>query len=260
MAPALKVNFKFISLLTTTLVAMASLALWASPGEAHLRDYLFNQEYYTAERGELEVESFNDLTLKEADNSDTYSAKHQLELEYGVTDHLQLAGYAVWKWKKGQEYVYDQWKVEAKYRLFEAGTLPVDIALYAEYANQNGSPPGDSDKLEWKVVLSKTWGNWNATANLIAEKAIQKAEATEFEWTAGVVYAWTPRFTTGLELKETLGTRHQFGWGRSDHSLQLMPTIGWSPTKNTKVLVGPAFGLTRAADDIQLRTMVAIEF
>ena len=250
----------FRTLMTATLIAAASLALWASPSEAHLRDYLFNTEYYTAERGEFEVETFNDLKFHEADHSDTYSTEHQVELEYGLLDHLQLASYVVWAWEHGEPVMYDEWKAEIKTRLCEAGTLPVDIALYAEYANHNGSPPDDSDTLEGKLILSKSWGAWNVTANWIMEKEIQNAKQWEFEWTAGVNYAWTLRWKTGLELKETLGTKDEFGVRRKEHELYLMPTVGWSPTKNAKILIGPAFGLTRAADDIQLRTMVAIEF
>lgn len=245
-------------LLGTT--AALSLLMQTTPSEAHLRDYLFNQGYYTAKRGEIEVETYNDVTLNEIDNSDKYAAKHQLEIEHGLTDHLQLAGYAVWKWSKGQEYVYDQWKAEAKYRFFEAGTLPVDLAVYVEYINQNGSPPDDSDKLEYKFIGSKSWGRWNATANWIMEKTVQNANKMEFSWTAGVTYAWTPRFKTGLEWKETLGDADDFGFRHRNYKVQLMPTIGWSPTRNSKILIGPAFGLSSAAPELEIRTMCAIEF
>ena len=181
------------------LLAAGCCLLWAQPSEAHMRDYLLNQEYYTAQRGELEVETFNDLQLHEADNSDSYGSKHQLELEYGVLDHLQLAGYAVWAWEQGEPVMWDEWKAELKTRLCEAGTLPVDVALYLEYANNNGSPPDDSDTLEGKLILSKTWSRWNVVTNWVMEKEIQSANRWEHEWTAGVTYAWTPRFKTGLE-------------------------------------------------------------
>ena len=243
-----------------SLFAVLTVLSHAAPSEAHLRDYLFNQGYYTAKRGEVELETYNDVVMNEVDNSDKYSTKHQLELEYGLLDHLQLAGYAVWKWSKGQEYVYDQWKAEVKYRLFEAGTLPVDLAIYVEYINQNGSPPDDSDKMEYKFIGAKSWGRWNATANWIMEKTIQNANKMEFSWTAGVVYAWTPRFKTGLEWKETLGTSDNFGFRHTGYKVQLMPTLGWSPTPKTKILIGPAFGLSSAAPELEIRTMCAIEF
>lgn len=274
----LKVNFKFNTAKTPktlkrqrilgvlaefcvfAVLSLAACALWAHPAEAHMRDYLLNQEYYTAERGEFEVETFNDLKLREADNSDTYASKHQVELEYGLLDHLQLAGYAVWEWGKGEPVAWDEWKAEAKYRFLEAGALPVDVAVYLEYANTNGSPPDDSDELEGKLILSKTWSAWNVTANWIMEKEIQNANNWEHSWTAGVTYAWTPRFKTGLEWKETLGTSEDFGFRHVGYQVQLMPTIGWSPTPHSKILVGPAFGLSRAAPDVEIRTMVAVEF
>ena len=250
----------FRKITTACLLATVCVVSWTTPSEAHLRDYLFNQSYYTAKRGEIEVETYNDVTMHEVDNSDKYSTKHQLELEYGVTDHLQAALYTVWKWNKGQEYVYDQWKAEVKYRFFDAGTLPVDLALYTEYINQNGSGPDDSDKMEWKAIASKNWGRWNVTANWIMEKTIQNANKTEFSWTAGVNYAWTPRWKAGLEWKETLGTADGFGFHHRNYKVQLMPTIGWSPTPKSKILIGPAFGLSSAAPELEFRSLIAVEF
>ena len=57
---------------------------WAVPSaEAHLRDYLVNQPYYTTKQGELEVAVWNDMNFAEADNDDSFNSKHQIEFEYG---------------------------------------------------------------------------------------------------------------------------------------------------------------------------------
>jgi hypothetical protein len=225
-----------------------------------MRDYLLSQGYKTAHRGEIEIEMFNDWVLHEFDNSDSYTSKHQLELEYGLTDHLQLAAYVVWKWNERDSLFYDEWKAEVKYRFVEPGDWPVDVAVYAEYHGKNGSPPDDSDKVEIKLITSKSWGPWNVTSNMIAEKAVQNASKTSFDWTAAVSYAWTSHLRTSLEFKQTLGDQDEFGWHRKGHVVQLMPTIGWKMTSNSKILIGPAFGITRAAPDVEIKTMVAIEF
>ena len=225
-----------------------------------MRDYLFNQGYHTTRKGEFEVELYNDLNMTEADNDDSYSSKHQVELEYGLTSHLQLAYYEVYTWNRAKDWERDAFKLEAKYRFLESGELPIDIALYGEYKNPNGRRDGNSDEVEGKLILSRDFGPWKMVANLIAERKINEHEDLQWEYTAGVSYPLTPKVRLGLEIKENLGDQGEFGIRRKGHEFQLMPTVAASLTPHTRILFGPAFGLTRASDDIQLRSIVEIEF
>lgn len=236
------------------------LAFPPRPAFGHLRDYIFNQGYHTSRKGELEVELYNDLNMKEADNDGTYSSKHQVELEYGLTDHLQLAYYEVFKWDRKDDWERDEMKIEGKYRLLESGELPVDITLYGEYKNPNGHHDTGSDETELKLILSKDLGDWNVTGNLITERKINQHDPWAFEYTLGVSRPVHPQIRLALELKEDLGTTEDLGIHRKGHKVQLMPVVAWSPTPHSRVLFGPAFGLTRAADDIQLKSIVSIEF
>ena len=240
------------------LVCAGSVA--APAAQAHLKDYLVNQDYYTAERGEFEVTFWNDMNFAEADNDDSYNSKHQVELEYGVLDHLQLAYYEVYRWDRTDNWERDAFKVEGKLRFAEAGAWPVDVALYAEYEHPNGRRSAHSDVLEHKVILSWDFGPWNVISNAIFEKPLNTGGPWEFAYTAGVSYGLTPRARVGLELKETLGDRNEFGAHRSDHALYLVPGLYASLTPHVRLLVGPAFGLTRASDDLQLRSLVEVEF
>ena len=225
-----------------------------------MRDYLFNQGYHTTRRGEFELELYNDFNMPEADNDNTYNSKHQVELEYGLTSHLQLAYYEVTTWNQAKDWERDALKLEAKYRFQESGELPVDIALYGEYKNPNGHRDGNSDEMEGKLILSRDFGPWNVVANLIAERKINEHEDLQWEYTAGVSYPLNPKVRLGLEVKETLGDQGEFGIHRKGHKLQLMPVVAASLTPHTRILFGSAFGLTRASDDIQLRSIVEIEF
>ncbi len=238
------------------------MVMWAAPpiAQAHLRDYLVNLDYYTAKRGEFEVEFFNDVHLSEFDNDDTYDTKHQMELEYGVTDHLQLAYYEVYTWDRTKDWERDQFKIEAKVRLAEAGQWPVDVTLYTEYKNPDGPRERRSDAIENKLILSKDLGPWNLVGNVVCEKNINTHSDWKFEYTAGVSYGLTPRTRIGLELKETLGNADEFGVHRTDHQILLVPGIYTSVTPHIRILAGPAFGLTRASDDLQLRSIVEVEF
>ena len=227
---------------------------------AQAREYLLNQAYETLERGEVEVELYNDMNFSEADNDDSYNSKHQLELEYGLTDHFQLGYYEVYTWDRAKDWERDMLKLEAKLRLAKAGAWPVDVALYTEYKNPDGPREVRSDAVENKVILSKDFGSWNLVGNFVFEKDINTHSDWEFEYTAGVSYALTPRTRVGLELKESLGDADEFGWRRKDHQLFLVPGIYASLTPHIRVLVGPAFGLTRASDDVQLKSIVEVEF
>jgi len=235
----------------------------AAPAEAHLRDYLVNEQYYTAKKGEFEVEFHNDLHLSEADETQSYSSEHQVELEYGVLDHLQLAYYEVFSWedaRAGDRWDRDEFKLEAKLRLAEAGQWPADVALYLEYANPDGHRDISSDEMEGKVILSRDVGPWNLIGNFIFEREINVHEPWQYKYTAGISYAVTPTTRAGLEIKESLGSGEDFGEHLADREAYLVPGIYATVTPHVRVLAGPAFGLTRASDDLQVRTIVEVEF
>jgi len=245
-------------------VGIVVAGLWlvtlAGVAEAHLRDYLVNQPYYTTKRGEFEVELHNDVVFAEADNDDTYRSKHQVELEYGITDHLQLAYYEVYTWDRPQDWERDAFKVEAKLRLAEVGQWPVNVALYTEYENPDGPRDVRSDVLENKIIVSRDVGSWNLVGNFVFEKEINTHSDWEFEYTAGVSYGISARTRLGIEVKETLGDADAFGVHRKDHKVFIIPGIYTSLTPHLRILVGPAFGLTRASDDFQVKSIVEVEF
>lgn len=245
---------------TEGLALLFAILLAQGTALAHQRDYIFNQGYHTTRKGEFEVELYNDFNMPDTERSGTYNSKHQVELEYGVTSHLQLAYYEVFKWDRAKDWQRDALKIEAKYRFLESGELPVDIALYGEYKNPNGRQDKASDELEGKLILSRDFGRWNFIANLITERKINEHEDLQWEYTAGISYAMNPKVRLGLELKETLGDQGEFGIHRKAHELQLMPVVAFSPAPHSRILFGPAVGLTHAADDLQLKSIVEIEF
>ena len=226
---------------------------------AHARDYILNQQYYTARQGEFEVEFHNDYNLPEAHHDGTFNSKHQIELEYGITNNLQVAYYEVYTWDREQDWERDEFKLETKYRFAEAGQWPADVALYLEYANPDGHRDVHSDVLEGKLVVSKDFGPWNVIGNAVVEKELNEAETWELEYTAGVSYGVTPRTRAGLELKHGLGGMDDLDFSE-DQEIQVMPGIYHSFSPHVRVLVGPAFGLTKSADDFQFRSIVELEF
>ena len=244
-------------------VAAGLVCACAGQVEAHLRDYLVNEQYYTAKKSEFEVELHNDLHLSEADQTRSYSSEHQVELEYGILDHLQLAYYEVFGWedaRSGDRWDREEFKLEAKLRFAEAGQWPADVALYLEYASPDGPRDVSSDAIEGKVILSRDFGSWNLIGNFIFEREINVHEAWQLAYTAGISYAVTPTTRLGLEVKESLGDEDEFDIFSADREAYLVPGVYITLTPHVRLLAGPAFGLTRSSDDLQVRTIVEVEF
>jgi len=245
-------------ILRIAIVAVAA-AGWQSSASAHLRDYLVNQDYWTAKRGEFEVEAYNDMHFDKTGDSGTYHSQHQLELEYGITDHIQLAYYEVYKWDRTDDWQRDAFKIEAKARFVEPGQWPLDVALYTEYENPNGTQESASDRIENKVILSKDLGRWNVVGNFVFERPINERSHWAYEYTAGVSYAVFGLTRLGLEVQQSLGDSKHFAFD-GNHALYLVPGIYTSLGSHFRILVGPAFGMTRASEDFQLRSIVECEF
>ncbi len=245
--------------------AAAGAVVWvlaAAPAQAHLRNYIFSQDYYTTTQGEVEVELYNDYDFSDLDNGDTHDSKHQLELEYGLTDHLQIALYDVYTWDaaRADEWQRDMWKAELKYRLAEVGQWPVDVTLYTEYKAPNGPRDRRSDAWENKLILAKHVGPVHLVTNLIAEKDLNTHGDWTFEYTAGISHAFTPRITGFLEYKEELGGSHDVEWFAGHHKQQLLPGVAVTFTPHVRLLAGPAFGLTSPTDDLQVKSILEVEF
>lgn len=245
-------------------MAWAALAgVWwlaAAPAQAHMRNFLLNQDYYTAGQGEFEVELYNDYNLADSSDADSFNSKHQIELEYGITDHVQAALYDVVTWDRADHWEQNEWKAELKARLAEAGQWPVDVALYTEYANPDGHENAHSDAWENKLILAKDLGPVHVAANVIAERLISTRADWEWAYTLGASYALSPRVRPMLEYKESLGSGDNLEWFAHDHAAYLLPGVAVNVTPHLNVLAGAAFGLTRASDDVQLRSIVEFEF
>lgn len=242
-------------------VALAGVwLLAAAPAQAHMRNFIETQDYYTTARGEVEVELHNDYDLPTAGEDGTFHSKHQIEVEYGLTDHLQVAGYEVYTWDRKNDWERDKFKLELKGRLAEAGQWPVDVALYTEYANPNGSRDAHSDAWENKLILAKDIGLLHVAANLVGEKAINEAAPWEWEYTLGASYLLTPRVRPMLEYKEALGNTDGVQWFANDHEAYVMPGAAVMVAPHVNLVAGLAFGVTDVSDEVRLKSIMEFEF
>lgn len=226
---------------------------------AHARSYVFNQEYQTLPQGTFELESHTALKVPRDERSNVNTWTFQEELEYGVTDHLNLANYQVWERQNKRndddttKYAGFFW--EAKYRIGEKGKYGVDPLLYFEYkydprARFTGAP----HTLESKIILSKDFGKWNAVYNQVMESKFGEKGRTDHKFTAGLNYELFEGFHVGVETKADYWRA-----GSNKNRMALGPTMAYEHPYFW-VAWGVAFGVNHHADDYETKISFGVPF
>ena len=184
-----------INLMITALAALA-----ASPARADLRTFSRTYDYATQPQGNLEAELWNDVLPPYTSGGATVGQRivQRVELEYGVTDHLDVSLYHVFVWAP-EASGFDGWRLEGRYRLSDKGVWPVDVELYLE-----GERPADLAEpfeLEEKLILGKDFGRLGFALNLVAEEklagGVRAGQRGELD--AGARYEVLPWLRVGFE-------------------------------------------------------------
>jgi hypothetical protein len=193
-------------------VAAAFLAAALSPGRAaaNPRPLPFTYPWETLSQGEAEVEQYVDVVpLRALDGSGDGRAmtviepryELQTEIEYGITDRLELGLYLVAKSAPeeqgaGSPLAFDGLKQRLRYRIGNEGQLPVDMSIYFEVSEMH-----DELELEEKLNLQKRFGRLKLLANLWVEQSFVRGGAVDFVLhpTGGLTYQVTPNVWTGAE-------------------------------------------------------------
>jgi hypothetical protein len=197
-------------------LAMVSMtgAAWATPVPLP-----FTYPYETLGKGELEDELYGDVTPLHVceipgPSPGTCATSGRLtepayllqnEIEFGVTDHIELAWYQVFEATPqdggGNATQFDGFKFRGRFRIAEAGELPLDVGLYLELETLH-----DEWALEEKVTLAKRIGRFHWMANLWVEQEDNRpfdGAAQFFDFvinpTTGITYEVAPSFQPGVE-------------------------------------------------------------
>lgn len=237
-------------ILTVFTICLLGVACISENALADRRSYVWTYEYQTMPKGMAEIEYYLTEEQPDIEKARPNTWKHWIELEYGVTDHFDVSMYQQFKQSNksaSSTFEYDGFKVRTRYRLFERGTLPVDILFYLEYIR-----PGDFKKanvLEEKLVLAKDIGNLNISYNQIFKQELESGGENEYEYASGISYEITPSFKIGVESKGSY----------LDEKYYIGPTIGWASSKFW-VSAGVLGGITKKSDDLQARLIVGVHF
>ena len=231
----------------TTFGITAALAVLAVPAmaAANPRPLPFTYPYETLPEGGIEVEQYLDATPVRTlvDGADgrpqsVFDQRYgvQTELEYGITDHLELGAYLVFEQDPNERngaLGFDGTKQRLRYRFAEEGELPVDVAIYGELAEFH-----DEIEFEEKVILGKRFGNLRLMANLWVEQEVERGNSDVgfvYNPTLGATYQVDPRLWLGVE-----------GWAHgyfNDEASQATPGTPEAFNAKTHVFVGPAISL-----------------
>jgi len=226
--------------------------------------------YATPSQGEVETALWWTYTVRSNNTIDYFGNvldeqglnQYSLEIEYGMTDHWTIAGYADFQNPKDGDLKYVQARaVVARYRFFEQGERFLDGAIYVEYYLPY-SKFSDSESLETRVILEKDIEYISIILNPIFDKGLSGSstdEGLEFEYAAGLYYRATPRFTPGLEFYGSMGELSNLDPVKQQ-THYIFPRLGIKFSRRASLDIGYGFGLTQASDDQILKAILEFEF
>jgi hypothetical protein len=210
--------------LTPALSAAALLCL-APFSMANERHFAFTYEAATAPKGSFEYEQ--QVFWERGSGFDTFQFRQ--ELEYGVTDRLQIALYFFdFEHAREDGSRSTKWAgsgLEAIYQMTDPNKSAIGSALYGEVLMN-----GDELELETKLILQKNLGPFIIAWNGILEAKWEdgyRQDVGVLEQTLGVSYQVRPSFSVGFEAKQEVAFEN------------------WRESGGNAVFVGPNIALRK---------------
>ncbi len=236
------------------LLSLAAISAEAHGGDRH---FVYNYETTTAAKGSFELENW--VTWETwrggGDNSNLWKFRH--EIEYGITDRLQLGVYVA-NWTLAYDAMhrgstrYESAAAELIYRLTDPRTDALGSAVYLEVEAGH-----DLFALEGKLLLQKNFGKWIVAWNGVVEaewtgRGLQE-RVGNLEQTFGVSYEFTPKFSAGAELVHEVSLDD---WSKSGpHVLFAGPNVAWR-FKRGYITGATLFQCTGVKDEPEIQTRV----
>lgn len=224
---------------------------FVSPAHAGERLFAWTYGAGTVPKGGIELEHY--LTAQTHGGPELTDWEHQVELEYGVSNRLELGVYAVAGQVGGGPLAFTKYKARFRYSLAPLGVWPVDVAVYGEYVGYTGA---NERKIEEKVIIGKDVGKLALALNVTGEQKLSEGPIEiVLEPTLGVGYHFASWFSAGAEGKyeQVIGEGPMFWAGPSAHVSGEGGRFWWT--------VAGMYGLTQdTRDDAiwQVRSLVAV--
>ncbi len=189
------------------LTGLATLLLLTPTAQADRRAFAYTYGYMTLPKGGFEAEHYLDAKIARRDNPDTLpnesiigaDFRHQVELEYGITDRWDFGLYNVFEQKQFGGFNYRGAKLRTRYRFGDEGRWFVDPAIYGELVVYT-----DQVKLEQIIIMAKKFSRFELAVNLKFEqgwKITGPDKDFKFEFVPSLGFAWhiAPWIAVGFE-------------------------------------------------------------
>ena len=222
----------------------------------------------TIPEGDLELEHYLDIGLQGWDDPSTEDEveskwsevdfKHQLELEYGITDAWDFGFYNVFSQKPFGELGYDGIKLRSRYNFGEGRDWIVDPGLYLEVGYF-----GDAVKFEEMLILSARAGIFETSLNLKGEQEMEYGEGEiEMEYEAIISYAAGFHLGSFAALSLEYYGKAKFEHGEMEYFVNYLgPTIHVLGTRfYWNIAVQPQLGTRDTLAAIRVRSLFGILF
>lgn len=237
----------------------------AGEARADRRIFGWTYPYMTLPQGVLELEHYLDIKLNGYDNPATEKVErdwnavdwqHQVEFEYGITDHVDFGFYNVFGQSPFGDFVYKGAKIRSRYRFSDEGVLALDPALYLEFGYF-----GKEIKLEEMLILGKKLGRFELALNVKGEQElILEDNSWEFELIPmlGVGYHITNSIAVGLEYYG----KAKFEEGDMEYFVSYLgPTVSFSGRSFFWTIAAqPQLGVDRDRAAVQIRSLFGARF
>jgi hypothetical protein len=223
--------------ITIGISSLLAALLFAPAARADRRTLIRAYEYATQPEGNLELELWNDVDAPKTGGFDAAASTHRVELEYGLTDHWDVALYHVFEQTKAEGFRFDSWRLETRYRLLEKNALPVDVLLYFEL--ERPADFAEAWETEEKLILEKDFGRFALVGNLVLEQTLFHADQLHsYEVDFGARYEVAPQ----LRLAGELWTIQETANGTTAGSWYAGPSVSWASSR-IWLQLGAGFGL-----------------
>ena len=220
-----------------------------SVAAAEPRSFTQTYEYPTLPEGESEVALWHRQAYDASPASgplDFEAVEDQLQLGYGITDHLEAALFTVFTQDSNHAFGFAALRGELHARLADRGVWPVDLVLHFAAAKQFDTRVDD---LEARLVVARDFDRLTVAGDAVVTLHVGH-EARDpkhtYGWAAGATYEVTPRFHAGIE---TWGTRAD----RSPTTFELGPALAFQASPRLWIAVTGGLGITAAANDFDGR-------
>jgi hypothetical protein len=208
------------------------------------KPYLFTTTYRLADPGENEIEVYSDWN---ANSDEQGSAEYQIEFERGLNEHHAVEITADFR-DEGKGLRLNSYKLENRIHLAPYKKFFLDPAISVEYEKSVGNQ--SLDALEGNLILSRDFGKWNFSTNLIWDKQLDGSSEADFEYTAGVAHEFKKSSYYSLEFKASPVEKESF----------IIPGISLPLNEDARFNLGIGQGLGQNSNEHIIRAILFREF